>query len=193
MGFQNLHQIACIHGRFQPFHLGHVDYLQVCLQQWQQVLVGVAEITPVRLSFPGVEHRNRPSANPLTYLERTIIIRECGRNLGISDSRIEFIPFPIDEPSTLPNIFPRHVACVTTRLYDWNDEKIRRLKNEGYSVHVLEQCQKVPFDGSKIRALIRSGDDSWRAMVNPAVAHLLDCWELRPRLERLAADEKRDA
>ena len=189
MGFQDLHQVACIHGRFQPFHLGHVDYLQACLKEWQQVLVGIAAPTPVPLSFPGVEHRNRPSANPLTYVERMILIRECCRNLGIDDSRIEFIPFPIDEPTTLSNIVPKYVVCTTTRLYDWNDEKIRRLTNEGYSVHVLEQCQKVPFDGSKIRALIRSGDASWKAMVNPAVARLLDQWEIRPRLECLAADE----
>jgi nicotinamide-nucleotide adenylyltransferase len=84
------------------------------------------------------------------------------------------------------------VVCVTTRLYDWNDEKIRRLTNEGYRIHVLEECQKVAFDGCRIRSLIRSGDASWKAMVNPAVAHLIDQWEIRPRLERLAADETRD-
>ena len=156
-------------------------------------MVGVAAPTPVRLSFPGVEHRNLPSANPLTYVERTILIRECCRNLGIIDSRIEFIPFPIDEPSTLSYILPKQVVCATTRLYGWNDEKIRRLANEGYKVEVLDQCHKVPFDGSKIRALIRHGDPSWKSMVNPAVASLIDQWEIGSRLQSLVLDEARDA
>lgn len=187
MGFQDLDNVACIHGRFQPFHLGHVDYLKAALSRWQHILIGIAAPTPVKLSFPGVEHRNLPSSNPLTYVERTILIRQCCRELGIPDQRIEFTPFPIDEPATLPHLLPKTVVCATTRLYDWNEEKIRRLSNEGYTVHVLEKCEKAPFDGNTIRLLIRKGDPSWKTMVTPAVADILESWRIRRRLESLHA------
>ena len=117
VGFQDLSAVACIHGRFQPFHLGHVDYLRACLARWDSVLVGIAAPTPVQLLFPGVEHRNKASANPLTYLERTILIRECCRELGVEDARIEFSPFPIDEPTLLYHYVPKSVVCATTRLH----------------------------------------------------------------------------
>ncbi len=185
MGFQNLSAVACIHGRFQPFHLGHVDYLKACLAKWEVVVVGIAAPTPVPLSFPGVEHRNRASANPLTYLERTILIRECCREICVDDKRIEFAPFPIDEPTLLHYYVPKSITCATTQLYAWNDEKIRRLENEGYKVSILDECKKVAFDGSTIRSLMVIGDDAWKAMVSPAVSSLLSEWNIDDRIRAL--------
>jgi cytidyltransferase-like protein len=187
MGFQDLSSVACIHGRFQPFHLGHVDYLMAALSQWESVVIGIAAPTPVPLSFPGVEHRNLASANPLTYLERTILIRACCRQLGIADTRIEFSPFPIDEPTLLEHYVGKSITCATTRLYAWNDEKIRRLENEGYPVAVLERCEKKPFDGSAIRRHMVDGDPSWRSMVLPAAAELLTAWRIDERIRSYEA------
>lgn len=186
MGFQELSSVACIHGRFQPFHLGHVDYLTAALSQWESIVVGIAAPTPVPLSFPGVEHRNKPSANPLTYLERTLLIRACCRELGIPDARIEFSPFPIDEPSLLKHYVGKSMKCATTRLYAWNEEKIRRLENEGYVVEVLENCTKQPFDGSTIRRHLANNDPVWRDMVLPSVAELLVKWDIAERIREFS-------
>lgn len=189
MGFQTLSELACIHGRFQPFHLGHVDYLKACLARWEAVVIGIAAPTPVPVGFPGVEHRNRPSANPLTYLERTILIRECCRELGFEDRRIEFSPFPIDEPPLLRYFVPKSVVCATTRLYLWNDEKIRRLENEGYTVVVLDECKKAAFDGSAIRSLMAKADGTWTGMVSPVMAKMLSEWNVAERIRLLLATE----
>lgn len=190
MGFQQLSDVACVHGRFQPFHLGHVDYLKACLSKWESIIVGIAAPTPVPMSFPGVEHRNKLSANPLTFVERCILIRECCREIGILDKQIEFAPFPIDEPSLLSYLVPKTVVCATTRLYPWNDEKIRRLENEGYTVAILDDCKKVAFDGSQIRELMANDDDSWVQMVSPVVANILKDWKIGERLRTLRAVEK---
>lgn len=189
MGFQNISSIGCIHGRFQPFHLGHVDYLKAALARWESLVIGIAAPTPVPLSFPGVEHRNFASANPLTYLERTVLIRACCRELGISDKRIEFSPFPIDDPGLLQHYIGKSLTCATTRLDAWNDEKIRRLENEGYPVVVLKQCEKMPFDGTAIRRLLVVGDTSWKSMVLPAAANLLTAWDIADRIRRSEAAE----
>ncbi|MDD4927585.1 MAG: adenylyltransferase/cytidyltransferase family protein [Methylotenera sp.] len=189
MGFQDLSSVACIHGRFQPFHLGHVDYLSAALSQWESIVVGIAAPTPVPVSFPGVEHRNKPSANPLTYLERTLLIRACCRELGIADARIEFSPFPIDEPSLLKHYVGKSMICATTRLYAWNEEKIRRLENEGYAVVVLEKCIKQPFDGSTIRRHLMDRDPDWKDMVLQSVAELLVQWAIDDRIRDFAQVE----
>lgn len=190
MGFQKLSTVACIHGRFQPFHLGHIDYLRAALNRWNSIVVGIAAPTPVPLTFPGVEHRNRPSANPLTYIERTILIRECCREIGISDAQIEFSPFPIDEPSLIRHYIGKSVVCATTRLYAWNDEKIRRLEDEGYGVAVLEGCTKAPFDGTIIRRHMADGDPAWQAMVLPAAAQILTSWNVGERIRVLSEQEQ---
>lgn len=189
MGFQDISSVACIHGRFQPFHLGHVDYLKAALSRWESLVIGIAAPTPVPLSFPGVEHRNRASSNPLNYLERTLLIRACCRELGIADERIEFSPFPIDEPGVLQCYVGKSLTCATTRLYAWNDEKIRRLESEGYRVVVLEQCEKKPFDGTAIRRRLADDDASWHSMVLPAAAHLLGGWGIAERIRRSEAAE----
>lgn len=189
MGLQDLSSVACIHGRFQPFHLGHVDYLTAALSQWESIVVGIAAPTPVPVSFPGVEHRNKPSANPLTYLERTLLIRACCHELGIPDTRIEFSPFPIDEPSLLKHYVGKSITCATTRLYAWNEEKIRRLENEGYAVVVLDKCIKQPFDGSAIRERLVNCDPAWRDMVLPSAAELLVKWNIADRIRDFARTE----
>lgn len=190
MGFQDVSSVACIHGRFQPFHLGHLDYLNAALSRWQSVVIGIAAPTPVMLSFSGVEHRNKPSANPLTYLERTLLIRECCREAGITDSRIEFSPFPIDAPSLLPHYLGKSIICATTRLYAWNDEKIRRLEIEGYRVIVLDECKKIPFDGSIIRNFMAQDDPKWQEMMQPIAARTLMTWKIEDRIRNLLAQER---
>jgi cytidyltransferase-like protein len=190
VGFQDLSTVACIHGRFQPFHLGHVDYLKAALNRWPSIIIGIAAPTPVPHSFPGVEHRNRPSANPLTYLERTILIRESCRNISIPDVQIEFSPFPIDEPTLLPHYVGKSIVCATTRLYAWNDEKIRRLEDAGYRIAILDDCIKAPFDGTGIRKLMAAEDPAWRDMVLPPAAQLLTSWKVSERIRSLASQER---
>ncbi|TXH77224.1 MAG: hypothetical protein E6Q88_01775 [Lysobacteraceae bacterium] len=189
VGFQNIRRIACIHGRFQPFHLGHAEYLQACLRGWDDVVVGIAAATPVSDVYPGVEHRVLPTANPLNYLERIILVRRCCDDLGIDSARIEFAPFPIDTPSLIQHSIPKEVTCVTTRLYDWNDEKIRRLRNEGYDVSVIPDSRHMGFDGRTIRRLIKQGDDRWKDMVSPSVAECIERWGLRERILKLEAEQ----
>ncbi|MDP3608647.1 MAG: adenylyltransferase/cytidyltransferase family protein [Nitrosomonas sp.] len=190
MGFQEISKLACIHGRFQPFHLGHANYLQECIKLWPNVLVGLAAPTPVKNTAPGVEHRATAIANPLTYTERVILIRAALNDLDVPQTNIEFLPFPIDEPESIKYILPQSVLCVTTKLYEWNEEKIRRLNKAGYNTFVLEECIKFDFNGSLIRQYIIENNSAWKDMVLPSVAQLLQSWQFRDRLLSLQKESK---
>jgi cytidyltransferase-like protein len=175
----------CVHGRFQPFHLGHFDYFKQALKLGENLIVGLTAVTPPSQSHEGVEHRSTGFANPLCYLERVLMIEKALDSEGVDLQKIRFVPFPIDEPENLKYILPTSVLCLTTNLYEWNEEKIKRLKSVGYQTKVLENCGTVAVNGQSIRDLICDNQSSWRTMVLPAVAEFLDEISFRERLLKL--------
>ncbi len=188
MGFPEISSIACIHGRFQPFHYGHADYLKAAIKHWPNIIIGLTAVTPVENPSKDVEHRGSTSANPLTYWERVVIIQAGLRDIGVSGSAITFIPFPIDQPETLKYVLPTSIICATTDLYEWNREKVLRLENAGYNTHILEECVKAKYDGTAIRKQIISQDEEWKKHVPPSSVRLLEEWDIRSRLMALSKE-----
>jgi cytidyltransferase-like protein len=186
MGFHKISDIICVHGRFQPFHRGHMDYISNALEVCPNLIIGITAFYPLDSSYQGVEHRTTKLANPLTYFERVKLIKLALIEEGVSLANIDFIPFPIDEPEKLKFILPDSITCATTLLYEWNEEKIRRLEKNGYHTIVLDNCKKLPFDGTEIRKLILMNDNNWRALVHNSVANTLESWSFRERLIHLS-------
>jgi nicotinamide mononucleotide adenylyltransferase len=139
--------------------------------------VGVTQIFhPETLSLSGAV-RDTPSGNPLTYFERVQLVDAALQEIGIDRNRYTFTPFPIEEPTRLPEFLPLSVPCFTTKLNAWNEKKIELLERTGYEVRLLSP--KLPDDihvatGSHVRELIRAGDRKWRQLVPAAVANRID-------------------
>lgn len=188
MGLQEVSEIACIHGRFQPFHYGHVDYLKAAISHWPKIIIGLTAVTPVNNVSKLVEHRADSVANPLSYWERTALIDAGLEDIGVSVSDISYVPFPIDKPEDLKFIIPKSTICATTDLYEWNREKVNRLNSVGYSTQILDECIKVDFDGSMIRKQIIEGNSEWKKWVPPSSVELLELWDIRSRLITLAKE-----
>lgn len=186
MGLQKVSAIACIHGRFQPFHYGHVDYLKAALSHWPKIVIGLTAVTPVTNASKLVEHRADAFANPLSYLERMLLIDAALKDIGVSLSHVSYVPFPIDRPENLRFIIPKSTICATTDLYEWNREKVNRLNDLGYSTYILDECIKVDFNGSEIRSQIIEGNSEWKKWVPPSSVELLELWDIRSRLISLA-------
>ena len=182
----NLH-FASAHGRFQPFHKGHLEYVLAAKARCEFLWVGITkyDVTPAALNPLGT-HREQPASNPLTYFERVLMITSALEEAGVSRSSFGFIPFPIEAPSSLPAFLPPSIRCFTTICEEWNRRKIAVLREAGYDVEVLWEREKV-ISGSAIRAAVLANDDSWRSLVTPAVARHLDDLELSARLRRLSA------
>jgi cytidyltransferase-like protein len=65
-----------IHGRFQPFHNGHFEYLQGAAAQSDEVWVGITNPDPTRVKpEPSDPVRHLPESNPYTYAERLLMVR----------------------------------------------------------------------------------------------------------------------
>ena len=163
-----------VHGRFQPFHNGHLDYVMQAFDRADFLLIGLTQIfQPAETERSGRDSRD---FNPLSYYERGILVREALIEAGVPHSRFRITPFPIETPDRLPEFCPRDYRCFTTIVSSWNDTKIKLLEDRGYQVAVLELSpgdnQRVA-SGSEIRRLIRADDSQWTRFVPVPVAQII--------------------
>jgi cytidyltransferase-like protein len=176
---------ASAHGRFQPFHNGHLEYILCAKERCDFLWIGITKFEIVTAINPLGRYRGRPEDNPLTYFERISIISEALQDCGVSRGSFAFVPFPIETPVSLPQFLPTTIPILTTICEDWNREKISLLQANNYTVHVLwERVPKV-VSGSQIREWILSGDEGWREKVPPATGRAVERLRLADRLRDL--------
>jgi nicotinamide mononucleotide adenylyltransferase len=182
------------HGRFQPFHSEHLEYVLAAKQKCDFLWIGITkyDVTPSEFNPLG-RHRERPENNPLTYFERINMIADSLLEAGVSKADFGFVPFPIETPKRLSEFMPTSVPCFTTVCEEWNKEKIHILRAYGYSVVVLWERTKKLVTGAAIRENIIGGGSEWRSMVPPAAARAVDRLNLRDRLLKLRSPAGADA
>ena len=194
MSQANLEHFAegSVHGRFQPCHKGHLEYILAAFERCDFIYVGITQYLRNRLiqtESPGALHRGRPQNNPLTYFERAKIIENVLCSEGIGRDRFDITPFPIEEPVDLEQFVPNSVMIFTTTYDEWNKAKIDKLKEQGYGVKNLWTREHKEFVGGDIRQQMASGDLRWRESVPPAAAEILDDLDLGERLRNLELPE----
>lgn len=169
-----------IHGRFQPFHLGHLIYLKAALERCQTLIVGITNPDPAAIREE-VEsaHRHRDDANPYTFFQRQLMIRETLLDEGIDLRRVLFVPFPINFPDRWRYYVPPDTVQYIRVFSDWEEKKVQRFQEQGFVVEVLHRGAAKEIEAIDVRSLMASGGD-WRSLVPPAVARVID---------RLAAGE----
>lgn len=146
-------------GRFQPFHLGHLD----------TVLRIVAERGYAKIAVGSTQYSDT-SENPFTYEERERMIHAA------LDGEIPESAYHIYRVPDIHN-YPKWVSHVESivgefsAIYTTNPVNERLFKEAGYEVVLHEIREGV--SGSAIRGLIAAGDDAWQDMVPEAVAQII--------------------
>ncbi len=169
-----------IHGRFQPFHNGHLEYLKGAAARSEEVFVGITNPDPERIKPEASDPlRHLPESNPYTYVERLLMVKAAAADAGIGLERIHVIPFPINEPELWPAYVPQDVVQYIRLFSDWGGTKLDRLRAAGYEVVVLDEGAEKEISGADVREALRTGGD-WEALVPPGVAALLKRFERVP-------------
>lgn len=171
------YQLASVHGRFQPPHLDHLEYIEAGLELSEHLVIGITQPTIELLNdCPEDPHRAETPANPFSYEERCELITVMLIAQGYPDSRFSFIPFPIETPAKLEQRLAKSTPCLTTIRDQWNIVKIERLRSLGYLVDVLwDRRGQIGIQGTNVRTKVRNGDESWKNELHPAiVTRLLD-------------------
>lgn len=177
---------AAVHGRFQPFHSGHMEYVLEAKRRCRFLWIGITQFNiSALMATAGDPHRQTPFNNPMTFFERVEIISNCLRGEGICDTEFACVPFPIETPEYLPNFLPTSIPMFTTICEPWNNRKIELLEQIGYRVIVLWERGHKDHEGVTIRRLILEGDDMWQEHVPEASRQAITKYGIRDRLVEL--------
>lgn len=165
--------VGMVHGRFQPFHSGHLEYLLEAAGLCRELVVGITnpELGEVPAE-PASPHRHLPEANPYSYRERLLMVRAALGAAGIDLARVAIVPFPIHDPSRWRHYVPPGVTHFIRVFSDWEAEKAARLRAAGYTVVELPAGAKE-VSGTEVRRRLATGAD-WRGLLPPAVVELIE-------------------
>jgi nicotinamide-nucleotide adenylyltransferase len=160
-----------IHGRFQPFHNGHLEYLRGAAARSTRVFVGITNPDPSRVKEePSDPLRHLPESNPFTYTERLLMIQAVALDEGIP---VHVIPFPVNEPELWPAYVPTGATQYLRLFSDWGGTKLGRMRDAGYEVIILDEGVEKEISGRDVREAMRAGGD-WETLVPPGVARVIN-------------------
>src|SRR5213596_1800774 len=148
-----------IHGRFQPIHNGHLEYLRGAAARSDELFVGITNHDPRRIKPEDSDPlRHLPESNPFTYVERLLMVKAAGADAAIEAQRLHVIPFPVNEPELWQAYVPDDVVQFIRLFSDWGGTKLARLREAGYEVVVLDEGAAKEVSGADVRAALRSGE-----------------------------------
>lgn len=187
-----LSAIGIIHGRFQPLHLGHMEYLLEGKKRCQFLYVGITNPDPgLTAEHPKKPSRSLSSSNPLTYYERLTILRESLIESGIPRHEFEMIPFPINYPEYLQYYAPMDARFFVTIYDDWGRAKVSLFKSLGLNVDIMwERAMSDRLTSStEVRNLIAAGKE-WQHLVAPATARIIRELKLDEKIKEALYSDK---
>jgi cytidyltransferase-like protein len=162
-----------IHGRFQPFHLGHLEYLRGAAARSGEVFVGITNPDPARIRPEASDPlRHLPESNPFSYVERLLMVEAAAADLGLEPGRVHVIPFPVNEPELWEAYVPRGVTQYLRLFSAWGGTKLERMREAGYEVVVLDEGTEKEISGAEVREAMRGGGD-WASLVPCGVARVI--------------------
>ncbi|QLG26024.1 adenylyltransferase/cytidyltransferase family protein [Halorarum halophilum] len=164
--------VGHVHGRFQPFHGGHLAYLRWAADECDELFVGVTNADPSHVRDESADpERSEPRNNPFRYHERDRMISAAvaDADLGVP---VRVLPFPVNRPELWEHYAPADAVHFLRVLEDWHEVKADRLREHGREVRTVRAERTV--SGTEIRRRMAAGDDSWREDVPAGVSAVLD-------------------
>ncbi len=141
-------------GRFQPFHLGHLDALDQISAT--KIIIGI-----------GSSQYSRTEDNPYTYEERKKIMEHA-----IDDGRVSIMAIPDIHDEVK---WPDHVLSITgpvDMIYSGNEWVRSLFERDGYTTEPITVQKKIT--GTHIRSLLHTNDDTWKTLVPSSTIPLLE-------------------
>jgi nicotinamide-nucleotide adenylyltransferase len=148
-------------GRFQPFHLGHLDAIKTVLKSVDELVIVI-----------GSAQYSHNTNNPFTAGERLVMIRHALQDAGVDHSRFWVVPVPDVHlhmlwVSALEGYTPRFDVVFS------NEPLTRRLFMEaGYKVKKIRFFERKIYSSTLIREKMVK-DESWTTLVPKAVAEFI--------------------
>jgi nicotinamide-nucleotide adenylyltransferase len=165
-------------GRFQPFHLGHLDAIKNVLEEVEEIVIVI-----------GSAQYSHNVHDPFTAGERLFMIRSALEEAEIDPARVWVVPVP---DVHLHMMWVSAVEGYTPKFHIVysNEPLTKRLFMEaGYKVKVIPFFERQFYSSTVIREKMRV-DDSWRTLVPKSVADFIVEIDGVNRLRELSRTDK---
>lgn len=174
--------LGVVHGRFQPLHLGHLEYILEGQRRSDMLIVGITNPDPSQmLAEESAPERTVDGANPCTFYERYLMIDGAIRDAGVSPTAFRIVPFPISYPERLEFYAPKSATYFIT-IYDaWGHTKLKRLTELSLSTDVLWKRSAKVTTGTRVRRLLAEGGD-WVRWVPDATRRVVEDYSIAERI-----------
>jgi nicotinamide-nucleotide adenylyltransferase len=165
-------------GRFQPFHLGHLDAIKEVLAKVDELVIVI-----------GSAQYSHNLKNPFTAGERLVMIKQSLQEAGVDMKRVWIVPVP---DVHLHMLWVSAVEGYTPKfhaLYS-NEPLTRRLFMEaGYKVESISLFERQTYSSTIIREKMLK-NENWTTLVPNSVTDFVNKIDGVNRLRDLAQTDK---
>lgn len=166
-------------GRFQPFHLGHLDLAKQILSECDEVIIAITS-----------SQFNYLEKDPFTAGERIEMIHNSlnAANLDIS----KFFIVAIENQFNIATWVSYLQASLPKfdKVFSGNDYVAMLLADSGIQVVKPKFLDQTVYNATKIRSMIKSNDD-WESLVPKEVAEFLKKINAKNRLNVISHSDTR--
>lgn len=161
-------------GRFQPFHLGHLDAIKKILEKEDRLIIVI-----------GSAEKNHFQADPFTAGERYQMIEESLLQEGFTHDQFSIIPV-----RNIGNyiLWTEHVDQYIPPVYKIYTGSliVKELYSAQGKYKIEDIVLELPITGTSIRDKILNDDSSWEKDVHPKVAEMIKNWKGIERIKMIA-------
>jgi nicotinamide-nucleotide adenylyltransferase len=165
-------------GRFQPFHLGHLEAIKEVLKEVEEIVIVI-----------GSAQYSHTATNPFTAGERLVMIRSALEEAEVDLAQVWVVPVPdvhlhMMWVSALEGYTPKFHVVYS------NEPLTRRLFMEsGYKVKSIPFFERQFYSSTIVREKMLH-DESWRTLVPKSVANFITEIDGVNRLRELTRTDK---
>ena len=164
-------------GRFQPFHLGHLDLAKQILDECDEIIIAITS-----------SQFNYLEKDPFTAGERIQMIHDSLRESSLDLNRCYVLSIENQFNISTWASYLKSALPHFDRVYSGNDYVSMLLSDSGIDVVKPIFFERDQHNATKIRSMIIS-NDNWRVLVPNAVYALLRKINAQKRLEVISKSD----
>lgn len=164
-------------GRFQPFHLGHLDLAKQILEQCDEVIIAITS-----------SQFNYLEKDPFTAGERIEMIHNSLKESSVDLNRCFIISIENQFNVATWTSYLKSALPHFDKVYSGNDYVSMLLADSGILVVKPTFLDRNQFNATKIRSMIIS-DDTWKDSVPNVVYEFLTKINAKNRLEVISKSD----
>lgn len=158
-------------GRFQPFHLGHLEAVQFALSHVENLWVGI-----------GSSNKSNEKRNPFSAEERKEMILSSLESTMLKRIKIFYIPDIYDHEK-----WTYHVDSIVPKydiVFSNDDFTLTLYQKRGIKTMKVSLKEREKFSGTYIREMIATGKN-WKELVSEGTKNVLLKIDAERRLAKI--------